>query len=64
MHEFQQNVVKIMIAGIGLTALYDVLVIGKKGQPGSSALALVQSFWKGYGGLLARGSGQKPPAGY
>jgi hypothetical protein len=60
MRELQQNIVKVMIAGIGLTALYDVLSINK-GRP---LVDLTKTIFGGYGAILARGSGQKPPAGF
>lgn len=60
MHGAEATVSKIALAGIGLVALYDVLFINK----GQSATNLVKALFGGYGAILARGSGQKPPAGY
>jgi hypothetical protein len=60
MRELQANIVKVMLAGISLVALYDILAINK----GQSAIGLgkVAAGW--YGGILARGSGQRPPTGF
>jgi hypothetical protein len=60
MRELQQNLTKIALAGIALTALYDILAINK----GQSAIGVGKVFTGWYGGLLARGSGQKPPPGF
>lgn len=60
MNQLEANITKIALAGIALTALYDVLFINK----GKSAAALFVIPFKGFGAVLARGSGQKPPAGY
>lgn len=56
----EATISKIALAGIALVALYDVLFINK----GKSATDILGTMFKGYGAILARGSGQKPPAGY
>lgn len=60
MHGVEATITKIALAGIGLVALYDVLFINK----GQSATNILGTVFKGYGAILARGSGQKPPTGY
>lgn len=63
MRALQDSVVRVALAGISLVALYDILAIrDTTGRP--AILGLMQVGFKGYGALLARGSGQKPPAGY
>jgi hypothetical protein len=56
----ERDIMKILMAGIALTALYDVLAINK----GKSALDLLKTGFQGYGAILARGSGQRPPTGF
>lgn len=60
MNNLEATISKIALAGIGLVALYDVLFINK----GQSATNLLKTAFGGYGAILARGSGQKPPAGF
>jgi hypothetical protein len=64
MNQLLNSATRIALAGISLVALYDILAVGKKGNPGSSAYNLGSITLRGYSALLARGSGQKPPAGF
>jgi hypothetical protein len=56
----EADVVKVLIAAIGVAALYDLFVLNK----GTAVVSLTQSSFKGFDGILGRLTGQKPPAGY
>lgn len=56
----EADVVRVAIAAIAVAALYDLFVLNK----GSAVVSLTQTGFKGFGGVLARLTGQTPPAGY
>ena len=60
MKNLEADVVRVAIAAIAVAAIYDLFVLNK----GTAVVSLTQSSFKGFGGILARLTGQKPPAGY
>jgi hypothetical protein len=56
----EADVVRVAIAAIAVAAVYDLFVLNK----GTAVVSLAQTGFKGFGGILSRLTGQKPPAGY
>jgi hypothetical protein len=56
----EADVVRVAIAAIAVAAVYDLFVLNR----GTAVVSLTQSSFKGFGGILARLTGQRPPAGY
>jgi hypothetical protein len=56
----ERNLVQIALAAIAVAAVYDLFVLNQ----GKAVVSLATTSFKGFGGILARVTGQKPPAGY
>ena len=60
MKELERDVVRVMLAAIAVAAVYDLFVLNR----GTAVVALTKTGFQGFGGVLARLTGQRPPAGY
>ena len=60
MSELERDITKIAITALGVAALYDILFL----NGGRPAIALLTGVFAGFNGILARVTGQNPPAGY
>jgi len=56
----EADVVRVAIAAIAVAALYDLFVLNR----GTAVTSLATTGFKGFGGVIARLTGQTPPAGY
>lgn len=60
MGNLERDVVRVMIAALGVAALYDVLFI----NGGKPAVSLASTGFTGFSAILARVTGQTPPKGF
>ena len=60
MRDLEADVTRIALTALAVAALYDVLFL----NGGRPAVQLLQTALGGFSGILARVTGQQPPAGY
>ena len=60
MDELERDITKIAVTALMVAALYDILFL----NGGRPAVQLAQTVFGGFSGILARVTGQRPPAGF
>lgn len=60
MQNLEGDIVRVALFALVIAAVYDLFVLNK----GTAVVALTQTGFRGFDGLIARLTGQRPPAGY
>jgi hypothetical protein len=60
----EKDLVRVIIAVLVVAAVYDILSPKVGGGAKGASVGLATAGFKGFGGVLARVTGQTPPAGY